>query len=241
MKSNNLLILSVLVGLLSLYSITVNFNSDNIPQILVSIVGVTSTILFFSKNKHSALLTKIWIIAQIPYIVSESIAYVDNGINYVETINYWNTSQAFNIGLGLTLDDLEVKINLLPLLFLGYYRLLKVHRLIGLNIQLTKGLNRENKLGNIFPLNGEFISHIQFENKDKWMVTKLHNPIGLNGIEYENILLRPKEEGIFKLKSKQLAYLRLVKPEMEIDKLSTKKEDFPFVDYVGVKKNTLDK
>jgi hypothetical protein len=226
-----------IIGLCSLGSLTDNLDFSNIPKLIVSLIGIVAIVLFFLKNEKVSLFIKIWIIAQIPCIVSETSQVLEKGMTLTQTTNYWDTSQVFNFTLGLTLNSLEIKANLVPFLFLGFYRLLKASNFIGKMVDISAGLKRENKLGNVFPLNGEFVDTIKMDDKSIWMITKLNSPLNFNGIDFHNILLHPKEDDVFKINERQLAYLRLINPEKSIDNLTNVKKEYPFIDYVGVKVN----
>lgn len=228
-------ILPAIIALCSLVALSDNIDFSNIPKLIVSLIGISAIGLFFIKNEKSSVLIKIWIIAQIPNIVSETSQLMENGITLIQTINYWDTSQVFNFNLGLTLNSLEMNINLVPFLFLGFYRLLKASNLIGKSVDINTGLKRGNKLGNVFPLNGKFIDTIKMDDKSIWMITKLDSPLHFNGTDFHNILLHPKENNVFKINKRQLAYLRLIKPEKSIDNLANVKKEYPFIDYAGVK------
>ena len=224
------------IGLFSLISITDNLDLSNIPKLIVSIFGILSIVLFFLKNDNAALLIKIWIIAQIPQIYSES-EIIENGATYIFTDNYWETSQIFDISFGLTLDSLSIKVNIIPFFFLGFYRLLKASNFIGKQLNINTGLKRENKLGNVFPMNGKIIDTIKFDDKSIWMITQLDSPLRFKGIDYQNILLYPKENDVFRINKRQLGYLRLINPEKTINNLINTKTEYPFIDFVGVKIN----
>jgi len=229
-------IFPIIIGVFSLISITDNLDLSNIPKLVISIIGILSVALYFLKNDKAALLIKIWIISQIPQIYSES-EIIENGATYLFTNNYWETSQIFDISFGLTLDALSIKINIIPFFFLGFYRLLKASNFIGKQLDINAGLKRENKLGNVFPMNGKIIDTIKFDDKSIWMVTQLDSPLKFNGIDYRHILLFPKENDVFKINKRQLGFLRLINPEKKMDSLTNLKNEYPFIDYVGVKVN----
>ena len=228
-------LLPLIIGVLSFLSLIDNLDFSNIPKLIVSVVGVVSIVLFFMKNEKSPLLIKAWIIAQIPYIVYEGSELMENGVTLVQTVNYWNTSQVLNLGFGLTLDSLELKINFVPFLFLGFYRLLKANNMIGKEVDIISGLKRDNKLGKVFPLSGVFTDTIKFEDKSIWMVTKLNKSFSFNNTEYETILLHPKADDVFKINKRQFAFLRLVSPKHDIENLPKEKQKYQFIDYAAAK------
>jgi hypothetical protein len=228
-------ILPGIIGICSLVSLTNNLDFSNIPKLIVSLLGIVAIALIFSKDGKASLIIKIWIIAQIPHITSKSSQLLDNGLTLTQTINYWDTSQVFNFTLGLTLNSTEIEVNFVPFLFLGFYRLLKASNFIGKKVQIDAGLERENRLGNIFPLNGEFIDTIKMDDKSIWMIAELNRPLKYDGTDYHNILLYPKEDDVFKINIRQLAYLRLINPENPIGNLNNIKNEYQFIDYVGIK------
>ena len=230
------LFIPILIGCFSLISIKDNLDFSNNPKLLVSIIGVLAAVLFFFKNENASLLIKIWIIAQIPEIFSES-EITENGVTNLLTKNYWVTSQSIDVSIGTTLDEVSINIHIIPFFFLGLYKLLKASNFIGKKIDIKAGNKRENKLGNVFPLTGKIIDTIKLEDKTIWMVAKLDGSFKLNDINYQNILLHPKENDVFKINKRQLGYLRLINPEMSIENLDKLKKEYPFVDYVGVKVN----
>lgn len=227
-------ILPVIIGVCSIYTFIDNLNFVNIPKVLVSIIGIIAIILFSLKKEHVSLLIKIWIFAQIPAITSESEMILNNGVTISETLNYWETAQFFNFHVGVTLNSLSLYVNIVPFLFLGFYRLLKASEIIGKTVEISNGLRRENKLGNIFPLSGDFVEAIKFDDKTIWMLTQLNEAFLFKGVEYRTILLHPREDDVFKMKKTQLGFLRLVHPETALDKLGKELKNYPFIDYVGV-------
>ncbi len=209
-------ILPIIVFVLSVLNILSNINNFSL-SILLSIIGIISTILFFKQNSLSTKLIYFWLIAQV--IIIEPI---------------FNLSQssfilAFTLGSG----SYNLVINFLPLLFLGLIKVIESSTLIGKEINLLEF--RENAISEFLPTKGKILKRIDFNENKNWLLVELEKQIDYEGTKIDTVLIKNKDpEKSIKLKEKnQLAHLRLVIDE---SKLMTKElSEFPFIDWIRCK------
>lgn len=146
-------ILPIIVFVLSVLNILSNINNLSI-SILLSIIGIISTILFFKQNSLSTKLIYIWLIAQV--IIIEPIFDLSQS----------SFTLAFTLGLG----NYSLKINFLPLLFLRLLKVVESSNLIGKEINLIKF--RENAISDFLPTKGKNSERLDFnENKNERTTT----------------------------------------------------------------------
>ncbi|MCW1148994.1 hypothetical protein [Flavobacterium lacisediminis] len=206
-------ILPIIVFVLSVLNILSNINNFSL-SILLSIIGIISTILFFRKNSFSTKLIYIWLIAQV--IIIEPI---------------FNLSQSsFTLAFTLGLGSYSLKINFLPLLFLGLLKVVESSNLIGKEINLLDF--RKNVISDFLPIKGKISERIDFNENKNWLLIELEKNMEYEGAKINKVLIKNKDtEKSIKLKEKnQIAHLRLVTDE---SKLITKEiSEFPFVDWI---------
>jgi len=236
LKSLKPYLLPIIIGICSFLSIVDNLDISNIPKFAVSVLGIISIVLLLFKHKYSGLLIKIWICSQFPYIVYETSEMMENGVLFSQRTNYWNTSQIFNFSFGLTINSLVIKGNLVPLFYMWLYDIdsIKISAHIGKSITINSGLERENKLGDVFPLNGIFVKSLLMDDKSLWLIAKLDHPFIFKENSFDYVLLHPHEGKDFKLKGRQLAYLRLLNDDKEMNKMTNLLNEYPLIDYVEV-------
>lgn len=206
-------ILPIIVFVLSVLNILSNINNFSL-SILLSIIGIISTILFFRQNNFSTKLIYIWLIAQV--VIIEPI---------------FNLSQSnFTLTFALELGSYSLKINFLPLLFLGLLKVVESSNLVGKEISLLKF--RENAISDFLPTKGKISERLDFDKNKNWLLIELENQMEYEGMKINKVLIKNKDaEKSIKLKVKnQIAHLRLVINE---SKLKTKDiSEFPFVDWI---------
>ncbi|WP_264558950.1 hypothetical protein [Flavobacterium sp. N2270] len=206
-------ILPIIVFVFSVFNILSNLNNISL-SILLSIIGIISTILFFRQNNFSTKLIYIWLIAQV--IIIEPI---------------FDLSQSsFTLAFALGLGSYSLKINILPLLFLGLIKVIESSNLIGKEINLLEF--RQNAISDFLPTKGKISERIDFNENKNWLLIELENQMEYEGTKIGKVLIKNKDaEKSIKLKEKnQIAPLRLVTDE---SKLVTKElSEFPFIDWI---------
>lgn len=206
-------ILPIIVFVFSVLNILKSLNNFSL-SILLSIIGIISTILFFRQNSFSTKLIYIWLIGQV--IIIEPI---------------FNLSQfSFTLSFTLGLGSYNIEINFLPLLFLGLIKVIESSNLIGKEINLLEF--RENSISNFLPTKGKIYERLDFNDNKNWLLVELENQIEYKGKKIDKVLIKNKDvEKSIKLKEKnQIAHLRLVTNE---SKLITKElSEFPFIDWI---------
>ena len=206
-------ILPIIVFVLSVLNILSNINNFSI-SILLSIIGIISTILFFRQNSLSTKLIYIWLIAQV--IIIEPIFDLSQS----------SFTLAFTLGLG----NYSLKINFLPLLFLGLLKVVESSNLIGKEINLLKF--RENAISDFLPTKGKITERLDFNENKNWLLIELENQMEYEGKKIGKVLIKNKDaEKSIKLKEKnQIAHLRLVTDESKL--LTKELTEFPFIDWI---------
>jgi hypothetical protein len=206
-------ILPIIVFVLSLLNILSNINNFSL-SILLSIIGIISTILFFRQNNFSTKLIYVWLIAQV--IIIEPIFNLSQS----------SFTLAFTIGLG----EYSLKINFLPLLFLGLLKVVESSNLIGKEINLLEF--RENAISDFLPTKGKISERLDFNENKNWLLIELESQMEYNGTKIDKVLIKNKDsEKSIKLKEKnQIAHLRLVIDESKL--LTKELAEFPFVDWI---------
>ena len=206
-------ILPIIIFVLSVLNILNKINTFSI-SILLSIIGIISAILFFRQNSFSTKLIYVWLIAQV--IIIEPIFDLSQS----------SFSLAFTLGLG----DYSLKINFLPLLFLGLLKVVESSNLIGKEINLLEF--RENAISNFLPTKGKISERLDFNENKNWLLIELENQMEYEGTKIDKVLIKNKDaEKSIKLKEKnQIAHLRLVTDESKL--LTKELAEFPFVDWI---------
>ena len=206
-------ILPNLVFIFSVINIISNLSNLNI-SIIVSLIGICGTILFYNQNNISSKLIYIWLIAQV--IIIEPIF----------NLNQLGFTLSFSLGLG----NYNLNINFLPLLFLGLIKVIESANLIGKQINLLEF--RENAISEFLPIKGIISQRLDFNENKNWLLIDLENQIEFEGKKIDKVLIKNKDaEKSIKLKEKnQIAHLRLVPDESKIT--SRELSEFPFIDWI---------
>lgn len=205
-------ILPILVFIFSILNIVTSKNILSISTLL-SVIGIVGVILFFRQNNNSAKLIYIWLIAQV-LIVEPLFDFSQTG---------------FTLSFTLESDDYTIKINILPLLFLGFLKVMEMSNLIGKEIHLLKF--RENVISDFLPATGKITKRMDFKNDKNWLLIELDKQWQYQGENIEKILIKNKEEKPIKLKEKnQIAHLRLVTDENKLT--ANDIVNFPFIDWI---------
>lgn len=230
-------ILPVISGASALLVFLDSSSYDNIPKIIVATLGLVASILYFTKKPIATKAIITWIIALFPVIVwTEDLGIVE-GLNMVRTKEIWDVSpiNLFNLSLTMGFEEgsLSLGISLFPVIFIFLFRIINANAIIGNRVTLEK-FRTDNNLGIVFPLNGIIDSSLILEAENFWYSVKLDSPLDYDGKKYSSILIRNKEEKVFKLNQKKVSYLRLVENLESLKNESLNKDDFPFVDWVYV-------
>jgi hypothetical protein len=205
-------ILPILVFIFSVLNIITSKNILSISTLL-SVIGIVGVILFFRHNSISAKLIYIWLIAQV-LIVEPLFDFSQTG---------------FTLSFTLESDDYTIKINILPLLFLGFLKVMEMSNLIGKEIHLLKF--RDNVISDFLPATGKITKRMDFNNDKNWLLIELDKQWQYEGKNIEKVLIKNKEEKAIKLKEKnQIAHLRLVTDENNLT--ANDIANFTFIDWI---------
>jgi len=206
-------ILPNLVFIFSVINIITHLSNPNI-SILLSLIGICGTILFYNQNSISSKLIYIWLIAQV--IIIDSI---------------FNLNQfGFNLSFALGFGKYKLSINFLPLLFLGMIKVIESSNLIGKQINLLE--YRENEISEFLPIKGIISKRLDFNENKNWLLVDLENQFEFEGKKINMVLIKNKDaEKSIKLKEKnQIAHLRIVTDETKL--ITRELNDFPFIDWI---------
>lgn len=205
-------ILPILVFIFSVLNIITSKNILSISTLL-SVIGIVGVILFFIQNSISSKLIYIWLIAQV-LIVEPLFDFSQTG---------------FTLSFTLESDDYTIKINILPLLFLGFLKVMEMSNLIGKEIHLLKF--RDNVISDFLPATGKITKRMDFNNDKNWLLIELDKQWQYEGKNIEKVLIKNKEEKAIKLKEKnQIAHLRLVTDENNLT--ANDIANFTFIDWI---------
>jgi hypothetical protein len=234
-KKTTHLILPGLAILMSLIALSSNYDLSNVLGFVVSLVGLAGGAAYFLKNKFASTLLQVWIYAQIPAISKTTSAVLDNGSEMVTEHHYVDAEQAFTFDVGLTLGtksgDLDMKVNVVPIGLLILFRLLMLQGLVD-GVVTIKKFRQDNKLGEVFPLSGSALRPVTLGKEKHWLLVELAEPLAYAGRSYSHLLVKPKEDGIYKRgAAAQVSYLILVDDVAKVHDGVNKKEDFQFADW----------
>lgn len=234
-KKTSHMILPGLAILMSLIALSSNYDLSNILGFVVSLIGLAGGAAYFLKNKYASTLLRIWIYAQIPAISLTASEALADGSAMVTEHHYVDAGQAFTFDLGLTLGtksgDLDVKVNVVPIGLLILFRLLMLQGLVGGAVTIKK-FRQDNKLGDVFPLSGSVIRPVTLGKEKHWLLVELASPLTYSGRSYSHLLVKPKEDAIYKRGSASVvSYLVLVDDPSKVHDGVNRKEDFQFADW----------
>ena len=192
-------ILPNLVFIFSLINIISNLSDLNI-SIILSLIGICGTILFYNQNNISSKLIYVWLIAQV--IIIEPIF----------NLNQFGFTLSFTLGFG----NYNLNINFLPLMFLGLIKVIESSNLIGKQINLMEF--RENAISEFLPIKGTISQRLDFNENKNWLLIDLENQLEFEGKKIDKVLIKNKDaDKSIKLKEKnQIAHLRVVTNESNL-------------------------
>lgn len=234
-KKTTQMILPGLAIVMSLIALSRNYDLSNVFGLVVSLVGLAGGAAYFMKKKYAATLIQIWICAQVPAISRTTREVLGEGVEMVNEQHYVDAGQVYTIDVGLTLGapsgDLHLKVNIVPIGLFILLRLLLLQGLVG-GAVIVKKFRQNNKLGDVFPLSGSVINPVTLGKEKHWLLVELKSPLMYTGRSYSHLLVKPKEDGIYRRNAKpEVSYLVLVDEVAKLRDGVNKKEDFQFIDW----------
>lgn len=227
-------VLPLIAGGLSLLTLVDSYVYSNLPKIGVAIVGVLAAVLFFINNRHFLKVIKAWIVALFPVITCTENLGVQNGMEMVSESPIWDVTPIFgfnfSLGLGLQGGSLSLGVSLLPILLLILYRVLLANSVVGKSVVISK-FRADNKLGDVFPMNGIISESLKIEGENYWYSIKLDSPLVYAGKSYPSLIVRDKGEEVYKPGKGKVSHMRLVESPEMLTNGTIKKGDYPFVDW----------
>ncbi len=186
--SSEQLIFPIIVGALSLLNILRNFQDFYLTSILVSLVGIVATVLFFLDIKKASILFYVWIVAQIITYSSTSFTFYTNQFPYI------------SLGLSFKIENSLLILNFVPLFFFIGYRILKMSDLIGKKVSI-RPIKTDSNLKSI---DGEITEIIKTNKDGKWLkVTYFED----GNSEQKFVMIKPKGEERFSRKTSIFAFV----------------------------------
>ncbi|MGB3181145.1 MAG: hypothetical protein WBB45_07125 [Cyclobacteriaceae bacterium] len=232
-------LLPLLAILLSGLALTGNLSLANIFQFIVSVVGIAAGIAFFVNRKYFYPLIQIWIYGQFPAF-NRAIQSASGNGGTLELHPLLDGGQHVTFDVGLTFVNsagyLDLKINILPLVFLFLFKVLQVSDLIGRRLIITN-VRKENKLGDIFPLKGNISETFSLGKEKNWFHAELDEPFEYEGNSYQDLLFRSREGDMYKPGKGKYSYLRLVSDPKLLAEKGISKDRFSYVDWAKVEVN----
>lgn len=234
------MVLPILLIVLSLATTLSNFQLLNIPQLIVSVIGIWAGIFFFLKIRASQVLLFIWVFAQI-VAVSHSVSYVSpHGVTIITKYIVFDATQTLTAGITLSAGSNEggraIFINLLPFAFLALLKYIQLQDLPGREVVIGR-YKPEGNLNDYFPIKGKYIrTAIVGHEKKKWALIECYNDLEYEGIAFRFLLARSIDNVIFKPRKKPfVSFLRQVEdPETVLDTMSNV-DDYKSIDWGRVK------
>lgn len=211
-----------LVLILSILNITGNFSMDNIPSVIVSVIGIIGVLLFILKNKWYKQFIYLWIISQIIFIP-----------------DIWNVVQVLSIKFGFSFilksgRVIGIFMNIVPLFYLVAFRALQMSTIIGSRI-VIKRYNKDSRIKHLLPIDGTVVKRVNLSGEREWLLVRLDKPIILLNAEIDFVLLKAEgEKPLQKSKKKQLSYFRIIDEPVDVDSDSFSKEHSKFIDWVVI-------
>lgn len=187
-RSTEQIIFPIIVGVLSAINILQNIQAFYWTSVVVSLIGLTGTGLFFLNNKKAGILFYVWIVLQLVTYSNEQFTYFTNQFPYI------------SIGFTFRGTHTLFALNFLPFFYFIGYRLLQMYDLIGKKVSI-KPIKAESGLK---AMEGEIIA-IMNRNDGKWLKVKLSDD---GSPEQKLVIIKPKGEERFSRKSSILAFVK---------------------------------
>ena len=186
-KSSDQLIFPILVGGISALNILRNFQDFYLTSILVSIIGLIGTLLFFKNNKFKDVFFYSWILLQLITYSNSSFTYFTNQFPYISLSMSFNGTKSI------------FAINFVPLFYFIGFSILKMYDLIGKTVSV-KPIKAES---NLVSMEGEIVEIIKNNKDGNWYKVNLGEQSDL-----KSILIKPKGPERFSSKKSILAFVK---------------------------------
>ncbi len=203
----------------------------NILSFVVSLVGIVGVWLFYKNNRYFQPLFFVWILVQL--LIIDKVTLLPSGAN-VHTV-YWDVTQGVNLKFGLSAGTLysktTVHINILAIIFLVVFRLLRISSLVGTKLTFYK-FKEDSVFAEVFPVTGSVIKRIEVAGEKDWLLVTLDKPIIYNEKQIFSVIIKRKDGGILKPSmANQVIYFRLVDNTNDLFADADIKK-FPFLEWV---------
>jgi hypothetical protein len=222
------MVLPIMAIVMSAFTMTRTLDLSNIPSLIVSLIGLTAGITFLLQRRISITLLQIWIYAQIPAISRTFSSTLINGQTAEVKQAVLDTGQSLTFTLGLTLNSYQLHLNLVPFALLILFRLTQVSALVGGTATIKK-LREHSQLPDTAPVTGTVLKRTTLGKEKHWLLVQLHNEMPHNGKAYSYLLVKPKDDGVYRRgKPGKPSYLVMVPGLNQVKDGVNRKEDFLF-------------
>lgn len=224
-------IFPVIVLVASIYNLYTQAFHLNIPSLVIAIIGLAGVWLFYRNDKYYLLLFLIWILPQL--LIIDNINRLPSGVSVYNV--YWDVTQGVNLKFGFSVDSsfskTTVHINILAIIFLVVFRLLRISSLIGTKLTFYK-FKEDSVFADVFPVTGSVIKRIEVAGEKDWLLVTLDKPIIYNEKQIFSVIIKRKDGGILKPSmANQVIYFRLVDNTNDLFADADIKK-FPFLGWV---------
>jgi len=145
---------------------------------------------------------------------------------------YLDLSQGFKLTFGIFAGDAGIYINILPIFFLGFLKIIEASNLVGRKITILEF--RETELGDIFPYTGTIKKRLDIGKEKNYLLVKLDVNFQYENKTISHILTKAKDQDqtLTLRKKNQLAFFRIVLSENDL--MDSSIEKFLFIDWVKI-------
>jgi hypothetical protein len=88
---------------------------------------------------------------------------------------------------------------------------------------------------NEFPIKVRIVKRVEINKETNWLHVECETELKYNDITTRNILIKPKEDTLFKKNKVKIAYVRLAQNNSEVPDVIIDKKDYPFFEWFKVK------
>lgn len=203
----------------------------NMPAVVVALVGIVGVWLFYKNNKYFQPLFFVWILAQL--VIIDKVTLDPSGMSIYSV--YWDATPGINLKFGFSVDSsfskTTVHINILAIIFLVVFRLLRISSLIGTKLTFYK-FKEDSVFADVFPVTGSVFKRIEVAGEKDWLLVTLDKPVIYNGKQIFSVIIKRKDGGILKpSKANQVIYFRLVDNTNDLF-VEADIKNFPFLEWV---------
>jgi hypothetical protein len=212
---------AILVVALSCFNLFNCFHRFAFLSALVSLSGITGAILFWKGRSISNKFMLAWVYLQC--IIIEPVFDVSQV--YTWMIGSWATLRSgTEVGIG---------VNVIGLAYLFLFKLATISSLEKRKVQINR-FREDNRLGDVFPINGIGVRRVKFFNEKTWLLVLLEKELVYRDLPYTFVIIKAKQGSPQKEMAEQISDIRLIQDPAMLEKNNYDGADFPFIDWVSI-------